>query len=224
MISRSVTIALFTAKELVLKDFALEPDEKKLIRGATLIVQNLAGNLALVTCREPLKIAFQQTLKTILDQVAGDEKVKEEIIHSTSVDNLDLGCALIKKAVIEKALEDVNQDPVLIEAIERRRRARETGIPFYDEQIIQIYESLPQALRPTLGGLTKDQMRIYEDFGKIAKVQETKDLKKGPGAKEPKAERKLDMESYNIVMRFEQCKWDLREFYLTLKTRYLSIG
>ncbi len=61
-------------KELVLKYFALEPDEKKLIKGATLIVKNLAGNLALVTCREPLKIAFQQTLKTILDQVGIEEK------------------------------------------------------------------------------------------------------------------------------------------------------
>jgi CCR4-NOT transcription complex subunit 1 len=34
--------------------------------------------------------------------------MKEDIIQIASVDNLDLGCALIKKAVIEKALEDVN--------------------------------------------------------------------------------------------------------------------
>ena len=171
MISRSVTIALITTKELVLKDFALEPDEKKLIRGATLIVQNLAGNLALVTCREPLKIAFQQTLKAILDQVGLEEKTKEDIIHAASVENLDLGCALIKKAVIEKALEEVSQDPVILEAMEKRKLANAKGVPFYDENIIKIYQSLPMALRPTLGGLTRDQMGIYEEFGRFARSQ-----------------------------------------------------
>lgn len=179
MISRSVTIALITTKELVIKDFALEPDEKKLMKGATLIVQNLAGNLALVTCREPLKIALQHTLKTILDQPGLEDGTREEIIHDTSVDNLDLGCALIKKAVIETALEEVNQDIVIIDAIMRRRKARETGIPFVDENMIQIYESLPPALRPNIGGLSKDQMRIYEDFGKIAKPQESRAFNKG---------------------------------------------
>lgn len=56
VISRCVTISLITAKDLVLMDFAFEPDENKLMKGAVLIMQNLAGNLALVTCREPLKI------------------------------------------------------------------------------------------------------------------------------------------------------------------------
>jgi CCR4-NOT transcription complex subunit 1 len=48
-------------------------------------------------------------LKEYLDNHTNlEEKVKESIIHITSNENLDLGCALIKKAVIEKALEDVN--------------------------------------------------------------------------------------------------------------------
>jgi CCR4-NOT transcription complex subunit 1 len=33
VISRSVTIALITTRELALKDFALEPDEKKVLQG-----------------------------------------------------------------------------------------------------------------------------------------------------------------------------------------------
>ena len=156
-------------------------------------MQNLAGNLALVTCREPLKIAFQQTLKTILDQVGLDEKSKEDIIHTTSVDNLDLGCALIKKAVIEKALEDVNQDPILIEAIEKRRIFRETGMPYYDETVFKVYESLPPSLKPAMGGLSKDQMRIYEEFGKITKSQEPKELKKAGLKQEGKVITKLKL-------------------------------
>ncbi len=179
VISRSVLIASLTTKELVIKDFALEPDEKKLLRGASLIIQNLAGNLALVTCREPLKVSFQENLKKELDQHRIDEKTKEDIINEVGLNNLDLGCALIKKAVIETAIEEVHQDPVIIDAVNRRRKSRETGIPFYDPNIIQIYESLPPALRPSPTGLTKDQFRIYEDLSKVIKTPDARGFKKG---------------------------------------------
>lgn len=69
VISRSVTIALITTRELALKDFCMEPDEKKLLRGTHLIVQNLSGSLALVTCREPLKMSIQSHLKILLQDV-----------------------------------------------------------------------------------------------------------------------------------------------------------
>jgi len=178
VISRSVTIALITTKELILKDFALEPDERKFKAGANWVIQNLAGNLALVTCRDPLKIAFQQSLKMDLDKTDLDEQTKDAILQNTGMENLDLGCALIKKAVIEKALDDVNRDPAIQEGIERRRIAREKGQPFYDENVLKICQALPEPLRPTLGGLTRDQMRIYEEFGKMARSQPTRRVDK----------------------------------------------
>ena len=55
VVERSVTIACMTARELVLKDFAVEPDGARLRKAAHLMVSSLAGSLALVTCREPLK-------------------------------------------------------------------------------------------------------------------------------------------------------------------------
>jgi len=64
---------------------------------------------------------------------------------------------------------------------------------------------LPPALRPTLGGLTKDQMRIYEEFGKITKSQESKGLKRSGLRPEERGERRLDSESIAIIQRFEQC-------------------
>lgn len=63
VISRSVTIALITTRELALKDFALEPDEIKVLRGTHLMVQKLSGSLALVTCREPLRMSLNNHLK-----------------------------------------------------------------------------------------------------------------------------------------------------------------
>lgn len=62
-----MTIALITTRELSLKDFAMEPDEKKVLKGTHLIVQNLSGSLALITSREPLKLSLCNHLREYLD-------------------------------------------------------------------------------------------------------------------------------------------------------------
>eukprot|EP00330_Aristerostoma_sp_ATCC50986_P003555 CAMPEP_0114581068 /NCGR_PEP_ID=MMETSP0125-20121206/5211_1 /TAXON_ID=485358 ORGANISM="Aristerostoma sp., Strain ATCC 50986" /NCGR_SAMPLE_ID=MMETSP0125 /ASSEMBLY_ACC=CAM_ASM_000245 /LENGTH=92 /DNA_ID=CAMNT_0001772975 /DNA_START=2461 /DNA_END=2739 /DNA_ORIENTATION=+ len=91
-------------------DFALEPDENKYLKGSILMIQNLAGNLALVTSREPLKVSFEQVMKSFFDQLNMDPNMKQDMMQTVTADNLDLGCALIKKAVVEKAVEEVRQD------------------------------------------------------------------------------------------------------------------
>jgi CCR4-NOT transcription complex subunit 1 len=71
VVDRSVTIALITTRELVLKDFAFDSNSNKILNAANLIVQNLAGSLALVTCREPLKMQLTANLKkTIQTQLS----------------------------------------------------------------------------------------------------------------------------------------------------------
>ena len=166
VVSRSVTIALITTRQLALKDFSLEPDERKILRGTHLIVQNLSGSLALVTCREPLRVALCQYLKEYLtEQTSLDEESIDKIVQITSLDNLDLGCALIKKAVIEKALEDVNNDQIILDILKKRRIPREKGENYFDENYVRMTQFLPEALRPSVRGLTDDQLKIYEDFG-----------------------------------------------------------
>jgi CCR4-NOT transcription complex subunit 1 len=63
VVDRSVTISLITTRELVLKDFAFDFNWTRILKAADLIVQNLAGSLALVTCREPLKMQLTNNLK-----------------------------------------------------------------------------------------------------------------------------------------------------------------
>ena len=67
VVDRSVTIALITTRELVLKDFAHDGDYLRVLKAADLIVQNLAGSLALVTCREPLRMSLTTNLKKIFE-------------------------------------------------------------------------------------------------------------------------------------------------------------
>jgi hypothetical protein len=52
-----------------LQDFALEPDEGRMRKAAHLMVSSLAGSLALVTCKDPLKVALTNTLRALINQV-----------------------------------------------------------------------------------------------------------------------------------------------------------
>lgn len=50
----------------MLKDYALEPDSEALRKSAHLMVTGLAQSLALVTAKEPLRIAVANNLRTLL--------------------------------------------------------------------------------------------------------------------------------------------------------------
>jgi len=58
VVDRSVTIALITTTELIAKDFSYDRDTSKVELASNLTVKNLAGSLAAVTCREPLKMSL----------------------------------------------------------------------------------------------------------------------------------------------------------------------
>jgi CCR4-NOT transcription complex subunit 1 len=66
IVERSVTIACMTTYELVTKDYANDPDESRLRAAAHLMVSSLAGSLALVTCKEPLRVSLGSQLKMML--------------------------------------------------------------------------------------------------------------------------------------------------------------
>ncbi len=56
VLDRSVSNTLETTRELVLKDFLYENDSEKILKAAEKLISNLTWNLAMVTCREPLRI------------------------------------------------------------------------------------------------------------------------------------------------------------------------
>ena len=65
VVERSVTIASISTVQLVSKDFAIEPDEEKVRHAAGIMVRQLAGSLALVTCKEPLKVSMTNYIRMI---------------------------------------------------------------------------------------------------------------------------------------------------------------
>eukprot|EP00602_Paraphysomonas_sp_CaronLab_P009030 CAMPEP_0185024952 /NCGR_PEP_ID=MMETSP1103-20130426/8098_1 /TAXON_ID=36769 /ORGANISM="Paraphysomonas bandaiensis, Strain Caron Lab Isolate" /LENGTH=2202 /DNA_ID=CAMNT_0027558051 /DNA_START=281 /DNA_END=6889 /DNA_ORIENTATION=- len=167
VVERSVTIACVTTQQLIQKDFALEPNENQLRRAAHLMISNLAGSLALVTCKEPLRVSIGNHLRTLLSQSSVDQMSTEQVVQVCSTENLELGCMLIEKAATEKAIRDI--DEALAPAIQLRRKHNETGVPLPDtsgssSKSSRFPRDLPDAMKPIAGGLTQAQMLVYEAF------------------------------------------------------------
>jgi CCR4-NOT transcription complex subunit 1 len=164
VVERSVTIASVTTKQLILKDFSTEPNEQQLRNGAHMMIANLAGSLALVTCKEPLRVSIGNHLRSLLQQVTSDQSLIEQIVQVCSNDNLELGCMLIEKASTEKAISAVDES--LAVAIQARRKSRETNQAFVDatstKSGAKYPRELPDALKPNMGGLHPQQLLVYE--------------------------------------------------------------
>ncbi len=171
VVDRSVTIAAFTTRELIQKDFYMEGDEKKMKKAAHQMVQSLTSSLALVTCREPLRVSIVGHMqKLLLENFAAgvnDAKLVDEACEKISKKNLDLGCQLIEKAALDRAVLQI--DEFLTPAYTLRRRHREqTGQNFYDIPAFErCRHALPENFRPKKPeGLTAGQLRVYDDFAR----------------------------------------------------------
>nr|CAD1832719.1 unnamed protein product [Ananas comosus var. bracteatus] len=103
VIQRSVTIASRTTKELILKDFAMELDDSTIAHSAHVMVGTLAGSLAHVTCKEPLRVSLSNHLRSLLQALNSNNENIEQIVQIITNDHLDLGCAMIENAASEKA-------------------------------------------------------------------------------------------------------------------------
>uniref|UniRef100_A0A0E0BDM2 Transcription regulator n=1 Tax=Oryza glumipatula TaxID=40148 RepID=A0A0E0BDM2_9ORYZ len=165
VIQRSVTIASRTTKELILKDYAMEADDSAVSRSAHLMVGTLAGSLAHVTSKEPLRVALSSHLRSLIQGITNNTESTEQIMLILVNDNLDLGCALIETVATRKAVEMI--DGEIKQPFSQLRRQKELlGSAYYDAfPYTQGLKRVPDALRPKpTGHLSAAQRRVYEDF------------------------------------------------------------
>ena len=96
---------------------------------------------------------------------------------------------LIEKAATEKAVRDM--DETLARDLQVRKTSREkTGQPYYDMSIFSVEgqrypKELPDALRPKPGGLSSQQLMIYEGFQRTPRLPapaQSSDLTPGIGS------------------------------------------
>ena len=167
VIERSVTIALITTREIVLKDFALDPNGNKLLEAANQMVQCLAGSLAMVTCREPLRMSMTNQLKETLKRYDLPQKELEQIVKAISNENLDIGSTYIQKSVINKAKQRVSEDAAIREALEMRTPKNQVVLTYNTPK------QLPEALRPKKEGLSAAELEVYNELSRVLKENTT---------------------------------------------------
>ena len=81
------------------------------------MISNLAGSLALVTCKEPLRSSIATHLRSLMQAAVQQqhqsgpeiEGMIDQVVSVCSNDNLELGCMLIEKAATEKGLRDIEE-------------------------------------------------------------------------------------------------------------------
>ncbi|XP_043707891.1 CCR4-NOT transcription complex subunit 1-like isoform X2 [Telopea speciosissima] len=169
IVQRSVTIAMQTTKELVLKDYAMESEENRIYHAAHLMVASLAGSLAHVTCKEPLRGSISSHLRNLLQALNIAGEILEQAVVLVTNDNLDLGCAVIEQHATEKALGAI--DGEISQLLSMRRKHREGVGPTYFDASTYTQGPMgvvPEALRPKPGRLSHSQQRVYEDFVRYA--------------------------------------------------------
>ena len=155
----------------------MEPDEQKLRSAAHLMAQNMAGSLALVTCKEPLRLSILAHARTLF--AAGgvsEQALPEQALLLLVQDNLDLACVVIEKTAMEKALAKVDEG--LANAYRTRRdfKMHGHGAIFWDKASLSHYSTtLPDLMRIAPPGLQPAQLRVYEQLAMTPNVPRQED-------------------------------------------------
>ena len=176
VVERSITIAAISASQLISKDFALEPDGQRYEDSAHTAVRCLAGNLALVTCKEPLRMSIGSNVRAFTNEHFGEHVLTEGNVVMFVNDNLDPICGLIQKAAEAASVNEV--DYYINSAVQARKNGN-----YVEPTISNWAYHVPDPFKPSTGGLNREQLSIYEDFGRAMRtnvVQTANASQEGP--------------------------------------------
>lgn len=164
VVERSITIASISTAQLVAKDYALEPDADKYREAARHMVKALAGSLALVTCKEPLRMSISNYIRRPAQEDLPEQLLPEGAILMCVNDNLDIACGFVEQAAEQRAVPEIDQ--VIEGELEERRRAiaEGAGRDFMPSGINRWSAWIPEPYKQTVGGLNDAQRAVYEDF------------------------------------------------------------
>lgn len=165
VVERSITIASISTAQLIQKDFACEIDDEKIRSAARQMVKALAGSLALVTCKEPLRMSISNYIRRPRADVS-DQGLSEGLTIMCVNDNLDMACAFVEQAAEERSVAEIERflEPDLEER--RRHKASRPNEPFVARNLSRWSMFIPEPYRQGSQGLNAAQQEVYESFGR----------------------------------------------------------
>jgi CCR4-NOT transcription complex subunit 1 len=163
VVERSVTIAAIAAGQLVVKDFAMEPDENKFRNAAHQVVKHLSGCLAMVTCREPLRMSMSNHVRTIFRNY--QDSIPEGVILMFVNDNLDIVCRVIEEAAEKHSIDEIESQ--IREAVSMRQvHSNGNADRAFNWPPSSTYSTIiPEPYKLSPPGLRPEQLAIYQNFG-----------------------------------------------------------
>ena len=165
VVERSVTIATIATRDLIHKDYAQEPDEERVREASQQMAKALSGSLALVTCKEPLRMSMTNYIRLAASEVP-DQAFPEGAILMCVNDNLDTACSLVEKQAEERSLPEI--DSHIDAEIAKRRQFKDEypNEPFRDPIYNSWSSYIPEPYKQGSGGLNQDQLDIYLQFAR----------------------------------------------------------
>ena len=170
LLEKAVKISISAAELLVKKDFALEPDEAKMLKAARSMIANMSSGMMLITGKEPLATHLLNVLKLQLSQLIDlsvANAFKEMINQACTVivqDNIEVCMCFLQKSAIQKAIIELEKR--LAPEVEMRQRAHTENRSHYDLNILAYQnEKIPEMIRLKVGSIGQ-QFSVYEEFGK----------------------------------------------------------
>ncbi|KAM0720804.1 hypothetical protein Q7P37_003089 [Cladosporium fusiforme] len=169
VVERSVTIAAISTAELIQKDFSAESDVDKMRNGAHTMVKSLSGSLALVTCKEPLRMSIMNNIRILASNNLPGQLPEGQILMFVN-DNIDTVCSLVEQAAEEHSLSE--SDAQLQQAVDQRKQHNEQrpNEPFNNPPLTRWSQLIPAPFSQELGGLNRQQLALYENFGRQARL------------------------------------------------------
>lgn len=166
----TVSIVPKSTLRLVLKDFANEPDESKVLNAAKAMAKSLASSLLHATLRNHIRTATHNAMKASLELKAQYDAYQAQF-HRAIDDNLEVACSVLAKHLVEKTLNAVEHE--LRPHLEQRAMHRDqlsrglTTRPFVDQSQVSSAQqaALPDYLKIRPGvGSTQQQTALYDVF------------------------------------------------------------
>lgn len=165
VVERSVTIATIATTNLIHKDFAREPDEDRVRKCTQQMVRKLSGSLALVTCKEPLRMSMTNYIRMAQAELP-DQAFPEGAILMCVNDNLDTACSIVERQAEDRSMPEI-ESHIEHEISQRRQYLAEHPNELYlDPSYNRWAACIPEPYKLAAGGLNPEQMAIYLDFAR----------------------------------------------------------
>ena len=165
VVERSVTIATIATKDLIHKDYAQEPDEDRVREASQQMAKALSGSLALVTCKEPLRMSMTNYIRMAMNEIP-DQAFPEGAILMCVNDNLDTACSLVEKQAEDRSLPEIDTH-VETEIAKRHQFKNEFPNESYRDPVTSHWSSyIPEPYKQVPGGLNQEQLDIYLQFAR----------------------------------------------------------